>query len=334
VRIFGHADFEGAFESGTVFRCPTRGKIAVHQLEIDNLILRSGQLIACDPAYLCWEEDRVPFTRTGPTGRHKVLLSISDAEERAFSGLVSCAMVRFTSQKPASWEMALLPGQDPATLPHGHFFGYGVDTGMGCFIDADTARRLSKDAVDRALHEVTNFLRPSQASGKPRKYGVGVVIDQPSGANIVVFDSGYGDGAYVSYWGIDARGELCCLVTDFGVLVEHLQGRATFPIQDCLGQQLSHPDLARIGVSIRVLPKEGPDQRRLRVEAHGVTDSCDAKVINASKTYSSSYSVRPNIHLGAWDFQFNEPLNPDAVLVLEYGLGAMALERIHPDASI
>jgi hypothetical protein len=298
-------------------------------VETGNLVLPSGQVIACDPANLRWEGDRVPFTRTTPTGSYPVVLCVTKAEDSSFSGLVSCAMVRFNSHKPVAWEMALLPGNDPATLPLGCFFGYGVDTGMGCFIDADTAARLSEDAVDRMLDQVTNALCPSYKSGLPAKDGVGVVVDQVSGANLVAFHSGYGDGAYVSYWGIDPSGGPCCLVTEFGVLVEHLEGRASFLIRDCLGRELYHPDFPRIGVRIRVLPNGSPEHHRLRVEVFGATNTCDAKVINAGKTYSSGYTVRPDIHLGAWDFRFNEPLTPDATFILEYALGVRALEGTH-----
>jgi uncharacterized protein DUF4241 len=45
-----------------------------------------------------------------------------------------------------------------------------------------------------------------------------VVLDPPSGLNVVMFKAGLGDGAYASYWGLDAGGEPACLVTDFGVL--------------------------------------------------------------------------------------------------------------------
>jgi len=36
--------------------------------------------------------------------------------------------------------------------------------------------------------------------------------------NIIMFHSGYGDGLYPSYWGIDEKGEICSLVIDFEVI--------------------------------------------------------------------------------------------------------------------
>jgi hypothetical protein len=39
--------------------------------------------------------------------------------------------------------MALRPGQDARTLRNGEFYGFGVDTGTGCFVDAAAAARLT-----------------------------------------------------------------------------------------------------------------------------------------------------------------------------------------------
>jgi hypothetical protein len=36
--------------------------------------------------------------------------------------------------------------------------------------------------------------------------------------NLIAFSSGYGDGAYATYAGYNANGELCAVVTDFGVV--------------------------------------------------------------------------------------------------------------------
>ena len=41
-----------------------------------------------------------------------------------------------------------------------------------------------------------------------------------SKANCVAFMSGYGDGIYSSYWGLDANGAPLCLTTDFEVFTD------------------------------------------------------------------------------------------------------------------
>jgi hypothetical protein len=44
--------------------------------------------------------------------------------------------------------------------------------------------------------------------------------DPESTANCVAFMSGYGDGIYSSYWGLDASGAPVCLTTDFEVFTD------------------------------------------------------------------------------------------------------------------
>jgi hypothetical protein len=64
---------------------------------------------------------------------------------------------------------------------------------------------------------------------------------------IAMFQSGWGDGFYASYWGLDARGEPVCLVTDFSVLtVQPITATLRFgrPAPLTPGR-LDHPALAR-----------------------------------------------------------------------------------------
>jgi hypothetical protein len=44
-----------------------------------------------------------------------------------------------------------------------------------------------------------------------------IELDPDSGANIVAFSTGVGDGRYASYFGLGESGEVVCLVTDFSL---------------------------------------------------------------------------------------------------------------------
>lgn len=44
-----------------------------------------------------------------------------------------------------------------------------------------------------------------------------VLVVESTGANVITFSSGWGDGEYASFWGYDASGELTCLITDFAL---------------------------------------------------------------------------------------------------------------------
>lgn len=230
---------------------------------------------------------------------------------------MACAMVRFLPDPAVSWEMAVLPNQNLADLPVGKFYGYGVDAGMGCFLDARTVESLSEDDKE-SLHSrlIDEMNRNAGQWGE-------LILDPETQVNLLGFSSGLGDGAYPSYWGLDAAGRLCCLVTDFGLLVEQVKGKATFRISEWLGRALEHPDLLRIGLKVRVLPDKR-SHLRLRLEMLG--DSCHALVASRGKTYDSnrlSYCVTGGV--GIYDFMFDEPLDDEANITLEYDMGARAL---------
>jgi hypothetical protein len=36
--------------------------------------------------------------------------------------------------------------------------------------------------------------------------------------NVIMFQSGFGDGFYSAYWGLDDKGQVCSLVIDFAVI--------------------------------------------------------------------------------------------------------------------
>jgi hypothetical protein len=67
-------------------------------------------------------------------------------------------MVKFCSESPVPWEMALRPGEDLAELRRNQFFGYGVDAGMGCFVDAQIIERRSDEPLQAsAVLKMTQY---------------------------------------------------------------------------------------------------------------------------------------------------------------------------------
>jgi hypothetical protein len=51
---------------------------------------------------------------------------------------------------------------------------------------------------------------------EPYRYWMEYPLDRRM--NVVMFSSGEGEGRYASYFGIDAGGDVCALVTDFNLL--------------------------------------------------------------------------------------------------------------------
>jgi hypothetical protein len=112
------------------------GDLTLRQKRISDLRLPTGKLVATD-AFVFTEPQ--PFELPLPCGIFPVVLSVAHfADDQR----VAFASIRFRETPPVAWDMLTLDGQDTSKLEEGHFFGYGVDSGTGCFIDASAAKVL------------------------------------------------------------------------------------------------------------------------------------------------------------------------------------------------
>lgn len=177
------------------------GPVQVSTALAGELALVSGRAAAIDPAY---PRDVCAFNNRVPTGRFPVLLTMvryKDKDQR-----IAAARIQFADELVVNWKPAR-PG------------AYGVDSGMGAFLDAEAARQLARLPAKAAQ----DFARRLSASmdrnyADTRSFG-SIPVDRRTGANIIAFSSGFGDGGYGCYLGFDARKRLVCLMTDFGLLL-------------------------------------------------------------------------------------------------------------------
>ena len=156
---------------------------------IGKLHLPTGRILACDP--LVFAEDP-PLERSVPPGDYPVAALVA---RKGKEELYAALRIVFASGAPARYE----PAGD-----------YGVDAGLGCFMDAATAPLFLPLPEDDTFVDTT--LLPSLARSPsffPR-------ANDPRNAIIVA--SGYGDGLYRSTWALSETGQVLWLVTDFAVV--------------------------------------------------------------------------------------------------------------------
>ena len=108
----------------------------LESFEVGKIYLPSGKLVACDPVIT---NDMQPFTTVFPKGDFAVLLH----KERE-SNCVAYAEIVFSSSEISEWQLATTEGQLVKDLAEGEVFGYPVESGMGCFMDADTQNVLNE----------------------------------------------------------------------------------------------------------------------------------------------------------------------------------------------
>jgi hypothetical protein len=114
--------------------------------------------------------------------------------------------------------MALIPGQDLARLEPHQFFGYGVDSGTGSFASAEASEWLAHAGAP-AYEAYSKRIDAAMIPSKPEFHPVvNVPLGDPKGLSVVAFASGWGDGSYPSYFGLDAAGRPIVLMTDFQIL--------------------------------------------------------------------------------------------------------------------
>ena len=170
--------------------------VIIEVMDAGTLRMPTGRLVAKDPA---WIDDRdQPFTITVPPGEYPVRLSVARFADDPEHRRVAAARLVIRDEPAQSWEMALLPGQDPRTLADTEFYGFGVDERMGCFYDASAT-------VAFARLDCGNVL--GNAITAP-------MSDLESGTNLIAYESGWGDGVYPTWIGRAANGEVTCFIAD------------------------------------------------------------------------------------------------------------------------
>ncbi len=183
-------DYAAFFEKGKAFVGGERCGELIEVVELGELHVTTGELVACDPLV---NPERAPFERAVPFGDYPVLVSLLD------DGRIAFAMVRTAQRKAVRWEYAGM---------------YAVDSATGCFADAE-ATQLVLDRLYEDEEYANDLIRLAISHHRDNKHGVEETPNADSEANLIMFLTGYGDGCYDCYWGLGDDDEVVALVTDF-----------------------------------------------------------------------------------------------------------------------
>ena len=230
-----------AFTNGLRGRDRNGDPFNIQIKQVGELLVTSGSIVACDPYFLDVSRPQ-PYTTNIPPGRYPVLVS-GIQSEGICGGRVAFAQIQLSKQEGVRWEMAVRLGEDVSTLAPDHFFGYGVDSGTGCFLDQDVLAWLLEQFKARGYYDLLPPQTPEELEEWQKRWesmvdffydqvgdplqrilessrpGAGsMTLNPTTGGNMVAFYSGYGDGSYPSYFLYTAEGSLSSLITDFGIL--------------------------------------------------------------------------------------------------------------------
>lgn len=181
----------------------------------------TGEVVLADPlAYLGSKYETV-LDKKIPIGSYPVELSVIRSE---IVGLRVVAARLLVSSKPAvSYEIAIPKGNTAKKL----LTVFGVDTGLACFADSQTAKEnqvffekweRENPGKNKYNDYFASLFQKSYEAHPEFQYQGGSVLEwrlPESGQRVVMFSSGMGDGIFSGYWGMDAEGEIACLVVPF-----------------------------------------------------------------------------------------------------------------------
>jgi uncharacterized protein DUF4241 len=199
----------------------------------------TGRVVACDPLYCV---DTPPFTTTVQPGAYPVILCIAQFPETGEHRIaepgerrIAAAMLRVQPGPAVRWELAICQEEkekpadaeaiETAVAGEASYSdgAYCVDSARGAFMDeAAIDAFLARSGASKEEHEGAawdarvDFLFEYLVEEDHNN----LVLDEQSGLNMVIFPSGWGDGEYACYWGLDAHGSPVCLSTDFGIFDE------------------------------------------------------------------------------------------------------------------
>lgn len=169
----------------------------------------SGLIALCDPAYLPRGVEGDPLVVAVPPGRYPLQeTGVSYPAEMfgdTFTMRDDYAIRLLINPAPTvSWTMAVPPGDDIRLLRDGARYGFGVDSGTGCFVDPDHRGELGQRFLD-------GDFTPDDAHPDAPNAGYLKTADPTTGAELLAFPTG-GDGVFTVWIGRDAQGDVTALV--------------------------------------------------------------------------------------------------------------------------
>ena len=199
---------------------------SITTISLGEVNFPTGKIIASDP-FFTW--DVKPFVKTIKPGKYPVELLMSKIEEGHHR--VAFAKLKVQKEKALTWEMAItedIAQEEINNLKKGEIFGFGVDAGLGCFIDVETnllylekIDEFYKISPDKNYYDDLLAGEFDEFSGKSpysRPLGDWNIHHIDTTHDVVMFASGWGDGYYPCYWGMNAKNEIVELVIDFLVI--------------------------------------------------------------------------------------------------------------------
>lgn len=213
-------DFEHPFDlSGEMAE---RELVEIH---IGDVNLPTGRIVASDPFF---SAEQTAFARAVEPDKYPVYVYVSEIDK--LHHRIAYAKIKFRPEVATKWILALtedITEEELNDLSEGEFYGFAVESGLACFMDEETSEEFNEklDNLQEADPEYNYY--DSVLSEEFKEYSGKNTFSRELGDwndhklspdsdnNIVMFASGWGDGYFPAYFGLNADGDTVELVIDF-----------------------------------------------------------------------------------------------------------------------
>ncbi|MFP9098522.1 DUF4241 domain-containing protein [Flavobacterium sp. RHBU_24] len=199
-----------------------RGLIEIHAGDVN---LPTGRIVASDPFF---SAEQAAFSRSVVPDKYPVFIYLEQIDK--LHNRIAYAKIKFRPEPASRWVLALtedITEEELKDLDEDEFYGFPVSSGLAGFMDEETNEEFinkldalqEKDPEYNYYDEVLaeEFRQYSGKNNFSRELGDwnDHHINAGSDNNIIMFASGWGDGYYPSYWGLNQNGDAVELVIDF-----------------------------------------------------------------------------------------------------------------------
>ncbi|GED72246.1 hypothetical protein BRE01_59480 [Brevibacillus reuszeri] len=211
----------------TYFTLP---EIAGKQLDIMDIgpcSVPTGEILVRDPLCYLAVRGEQPYFRTVSAGTYRTEVSVVKPDEEGDCARYAAVRLRFSDKPAIRFEEALIGHEDIGGLEDGEYFGFNVDAGLGSICDkrlhqafCDFVEKWHEEHPGENLYDhyfAALFAESYRQHPEYQRSGGDWLNWQIPGTeyHLPIFQSGFGDGAYPVYWGLDQAGEICQMVIQF-----------------------------------------------------------------------------------------------------------------------
>lgn len=195
------------------------------EIHIGDVNLPTGRIIAGDALYT---DGQPAFARTVEPDKYPVYIYMAKIDE--LHHRVAYAKIKFRPENATRHILAItedLTEEELNDLGEDEFYGFPVDSGIACFLDVETnpfyLSRIDKlqekdgeaDYYDEVLADEFSNYSGKNAFSRSLGDWNDHKPDEASDNNVIMFSSGWGDGYYPAFWGLNENGDNVELVIDF-----------------------------------------------------------------------------------------------------------------------